>query len=71
MAQGTAGGLNYSNIPDIREIDQGHNKALFWGCWIALITTAFGFITRMFLIPTWATEFNLDRSRSPSSHSLW
>jgi MFS family permease len=26
------------------------NKALFWGCFIALITTAFGFITRMFLL---------------------
>ena len=26
------------------------SKALFWGCFIALITTAFGFITRMFLL---------------------
>lgn len=26
------------------------NMALFWGCFIALITTAFGFITRMFLL---------------------
>jgi MFS family permease len=25
-------------------------KLLFWGCFIALITTAFGFITRMFLL---------------------
>ena len=37
-----------------------HDKLLFWGCFIALITTAFGFITRMFLLPTWAREFNLD-----------
>ena len=37
-----------------------HNKILFWGCFIALITTAFGFITRMFLLGTWATEFGLD-----------
>src|SRR5688572_23766624 len=36
------------------------NKLLFWGCFIALITTAFGFITRMFLINTWAREFGLD-----------
>lgn len=36
------------------------NKLLFWGCFIALITTAFGFITRMFLLPTWAEEFGLD-----------
>ncbi|MDB4660625.1 MFS transporter [bacterium] len=26
------------------------SKVLFWGCFIALITTAFGFITRMFLL---------------------
>ena len=40
--------------------DERHKKILFWGCFIALITTAFGFITRMFLLPTWAAEFNLD-----------
>ena len=34
--------------------------ALFWGCFIALITTAFGFIARMFLISTWSKEFSLD-----------
>ncbi len=37
-----------------------HDKLLFWGCFIALITTAFGFIARMFLIGTWASEFGLD-----------
>jgi MFS family permease len=36
------------------------NAILFLGCFIALITTAFGFITRMFLIGTWAEEFGLD-----------
>src|SRR5688572_5634690 len=36
------------------------NMALFWGCFIALITTAFAFISRMFLLPTWAAEFGLD-----------
>lgn len=40
--------------------DETYSKRLFWGCFLALITTAFGFITRMFLIPTWAEEFNLD-----------
>ncbi|MDG1991908.1 MAG: MFS transporter [Pirellulales bacterium] len=30
--------------------DQDPNMFLFWGCFIALITTAFGFITRMFLL---------------------
>ena len=33
--------------------DSAENKPsqlLFWGCFIALITTSFGFITRMFLL---------------------
>ena len=36
---------------------------LFWGCFIALITTAFAFITRAFLVnadPFWPDTFNLD-----------
>lgn len=38
--------------------------ALFWGCFIALITTAFGFITRMFLIGEWSTQFELDAAQA-------
>ena len=30
--------------------DNKPSKLLFWGCFIALITTSFGFITRMFLL---------------------
>ena len=41
-----------------------HDKVLFWGCFIALVTTAFGFIARMFLINTWATEFSLDPAQA-------
>src|SRR5688500_1179743 len=37
---------------------------LFWGCFIALITTAFGFITRMFLEDTFRAEFKLDPART-------
>lgn len=33
---------------------------LFLGCFIALITTAFGFITRIFLLGGWGKEFGLD-----------
>lgn len=40
------------------------SMALFWGCFIALITTAFGFIARMFLINTWAAEFSLDPAQA-------
>src|SRR5690606_6676130 len=44
-----------SSAPDMR---------LFWGCFIALVTTSFAFITRTFLIndPTlWPAEFGLDK----------
>jgi MFS family permease len=37
---------------------------LFWGCFIALITTAFGFVGRMFLVGEWSTEFDLDGAES-------
>jgi MFS family permease len=43
---------------------ESHNKVLFWGCFIALITTAFGFIARMFLINEWATQFGLDPAQA-------
>jgi MFS family permease len=34
---------------------------LFWGCFIALIATSFGFITRMLLIGRFASDFALDK----------
>lgn len=34
---------------------------LFWGCFIALIATSFGFITRMLLIGRFSTDFALDK----------
>jgi MFS family permease len=40
--------------------DSQPDMKLFWGCFIALITTAFGFVGRLFLIGEWSTEFNLD-----------
>src|SRR5207302_2885809 len=41
-----------------------HDQILFWGCFIALVTTAFGFIARMFLIGTWEREFGLDPAQA-------
>lgn len=51
-----------SQVPDTTSAK--HDQALFWGCFIALITTAFGFIARMFLIGTWEKEFGLDPAES-------
>src|SRR5688500_3167704 len=52
-------GVGYQNGMDHR-----HDKILFWGCFIALVTTAFGFIARMFLINVWAAEFGLDPAQA-------
>ncbi|HEX3134823.1 MAG TPA: MFS transporter, partial [Planctomycetota bacterium] len=39
------------------------DKLLFWGCFLALITTAFGFILRIFLMDGWAKEFNFSATQ--------
>ncbi len=44
--------------------DNRNDTIVFWGCFIALITTAFGFISRMFLIDTWADQFGLDGAQA-------
>ena len=39
-----------------------HNKRLFWGCFIALVTTAFAFFSRIYLCNVrFAGEFGLDQ----------
>lgn len=52
------------------------SKALFWGCFIALITTAFAFITRAFLVndpSLWPAAFGLDgvQSKVLFGHGIW
>lgn len=39
------------------------DKVLFWGCFIALIATAFGFIIRALIIGDWAVEFDLTETQ--------
>ena len=56
MAKTASGG-------DTQQMTSGSDQILFWGCFIALITTAFGFISRMFLINTWGAEFGLDSAQ--------
>src|SRR5580698_3090348 len=40
-----------------------HDKILFWGCFIAIVTTSYAFISRMILCggQQFATDFNLDK----------
>ena len=37
----------------------GHDKQLFWGCFVAMIATSFAFISRVLTAGTWGTEFGL------------
>jgi MFS family permease len=43
-----------------------HDKILFWGCFIALITTAYAFISRIILCsgPLFAAQFGLDKVKA-------
>ena len=43
--------------------DQAPDMKLFWGCFIALIATAFGFIIRALIIGDWGTDFNLTETQ--------
>ena len=45
-------------------MNEAKNQRIFWGCFLALITTAFGFISRVFLINEWASEFHLDPAQA-------
>ncbi len=52
------------------------NPVLFWGCFIALVTTAFAFISRAFMINTpsmWPADFNLDKVQAQTlfGHGIW
>lgn len=41
---------------------EAHQQRLFWGCFIALIATACGFIVRVMILNEWGVEFNLSES---------
>jgi MFS family permease len=47
-------------MESISKEDLSRKRILFLGCFIALVTTAFGFITRVFLVDTWSEAFGLN-----------
>ena len=56
--------------------DEKPSLFVFWGCFIALITTAFAFITRAFMINTpemWPADFGLDKVEAQGlfGHGIW
>jgi MFS family permease len=40
-----------------------HRKRLFWGCFIAILATAFGFIARVLTAGQWGAEFGLSETQ--------
>lgn len=46
------------------ESASSHQQMLFWGCFIALITTAFAFVGRLFLLDVWKADFGLDEAQT-------
>jgi len=48
-------------VPILFQMNNRHDKILFWGCFIALITTSYAFISRMILCGgQFKTDFGLD-----------
>ncbi len=59
--------LTCTNMSDTKLGNSEPDMKLFWGCFIALITTAFAFITRAFLVNDpafWQTTFALDQVKA-------
>ncbi len=44
-----------------KTMDSNPSRLIFWGCFIALVATSFGFITRMLLLGRFAQDFGLDK----------
>jgi len=49
-----------------KEVETIHNDGknkLFWGCFIVLVASAFGFVFRSFLMADWAVKFDLSKTQ--------
>ncbi len=56
----TADTLSYASKP---AGGASNDRILFWGCFTALIATAFGFIVRAIIIEEWGREFGLSKTQ--------
>ena len=57
-------------------IEQKPSQLMFWGCFIALVTTSFAFITRAFMASNpamWPSDFGLDgvQAQTLFGHGIW
>ncbi len=55
--------LQNSSKASAAEVDEASRKKLFWGCFMVLVASAFGFVFRSFLMADWGTEFNLSKTQ--------
>ena len=44
-------------------VDEASRKKLFWGCFMVLVASAFGFVFRSFLMADWGVQFNLSKTQ--------
>ncbi|MBC7400354.1 MAG: MFS transporter [Mucilaginibacter sp.] len=44
-------------------VDNHAKKILFWGCFIVLVSSAFGFVFRSFLMADWGIQFGLSKTQ--------
>jgi MFS family permease len=51
------------SIASPEQAQQKHDKRLFLACFVALVTTSFGFIVRALTLPQWGDEFNLTNTQ--------
>jgi MFS family permease len=45
------------------DVPKEQDMKLFWACFVALVTTSFGFILRALTLPQWGDEFNLTNTQ--------
>jgi len=46
----------------LTRVDSQSGNRLFWGCFIVLVASAFGFVFRSFLMPEWGVQFDLSKT---------
>lgn len=53
---------NIARSVDLND-DSTPNMKLFWGCFIVLVASGFGFVFRSFLMPEWGVRFDLSKTQ--------
>ncbi len=51
------------NTGDTLDIEKIARQKLFWGCFMALVASAFGFVFRAFIMADWGIEFTLSKTQ--------